>query len=134
MGLPIITIVGNISRMEMKQINNGSVCKFQIECSEKYKDTWTNLYINTEVWNKQAEFVNQYFNDGDAVIASGKLYTNIYENKEGKKVYETKLQFPNISFVPKGKSETGMNSPVVTETINKTVLRPEPIADSEIPF
>ena len=134
MGLPTITIVGNISRIETKQVGSNTICSFQIECSEKYKDDWTNLYINSEVWNKQAEFVNQYFNDGDAVVATGKLYTNVYQNKEGKKVYETKLQFPNIQFAPKAKSNTGMNSPVEIQTINKTVPRPKPIESGDVPF
>ena len=132
MGLPIVTIVGNISRIEMKTAGSNTVCKFQIECSEKYKDEWTNLYINTEVWNKQAEFVNQYFKSGDVVVATGKLYTNVYENKEGKKVYETKLQFPNVQFAPKSKNGTGMNSPVETQTISKTV--PIDIDEDSLPF
>ena len=37
------------------------------------------------------------------MIVTGKLVTNVYENNEGKKIYENKLLFPNVSFVPKTK-------------------------------
>jgi single-strand DNA-binding protein len=105
--LPEITVVGNLKRIEMKYTqSNKAVTKFQIECAEKNaKGEWTNLYLSGECWEKQAEFVNQYFKDGSPAIVTGKLYTNIYEKQDGSKVYENKLLFPKVSFIPKDKSE-----------------------------
>ena len=90
----------------MKYTQGGkAVTKFQIECAEKNaKGEWTNLYLSGECWEKQAEFVNQYFMDGSPAIVTGKLYTNVYEKSDGSKVYENKLLFPSVSFVPKDKS------------------------------
>ena len=107
--LPSITAVGNISRMELTYTQSGkALMKFQVECSEKNsKGEYENLYLKGECWDKSAEFVNQYFNDGSAVIVTGKLVTNIYTNKEGKKIYENKLLFPNVSFIPKDKASNG---------------------------
>lgn len=107
MSLPTITVIGNMKRIELKYTQNGkAVCKFQVECADKNaKGEWTNLYLAGECWEKQAEFVNQYFRDGSVAIVTGKLYTNVYENKDGKKVYENKLLFPNVSFAPKDKAE-----------------------------
>jgi single-strand DNA-binding protein len=104
--LPEITVVGNLKRIEMKYTqSNKAVTKFQIECAEKNaKGEWTNLYLSGECWEKQAEFVNQYFKDGSPAIVTGKLYTNIYEKQDGGKVYENKLLFPKVSFIPKDKS------------------------------
>ena len=104
--LPTITIVGTMKRIEMKHTQSGkAITKFQIECAEKNnKGEWTNLYLSGECWEKSAEFVNQYFRDGSPAIVTGKLYTNVYEKQDGTKVYENKLLFPNVSFVPKDKS------------------------------
>ena len=104
--LPEITVVGNISKMELSYTQGGkALMKFQVECSEKNsKGEYNNLYLKGECWEKSAEFVNQYFNDGSAVIVTGKLVTNIYDNKDGKKIYENKLLFPSVSFIPKDKS------------------------------
>jgi len=109
--LPIMTVTGNIGRMELRYTSSGkALMKFQVECSEKNsKGEYQNLYLDGECWEKQAEFVNQYFNDGDAVTVTGKLYTNVYE-KDGKKVYQNKLLFPNVGFVPKPKAQRGQQS------------------------
>ena len=113
MALPTITVFGNINRKELRYIPSGkALCKFQIECSEKNtKGEWENLYLKGEVWDKQAEFVNQYFNDGDVIVVTGKLVTNVYEKQDGSKVYENKLLFPSVSFPPKAKdSNTQSNN------------------------
>ena len=104
--LPTITAVGTMKRIEMKHTQSGkAITKFQIECAEKNnKGEWTNLYLSGECWEKSAEFVNQYFRDGSPAIVTGKLFTNVYEKQDGTKVYENKLLFPSVSFIPKDKS------------------------------
>lgn len=104
--LPTITVIGTMKRIEIKYTQSGkAVTKFQIECAEKdKKGEWTNLYLSGECWEKSAEFVNQYFRDGSPAIVTGKLFTNVYEKQDGTKVYENKLLFPSVSFVPKDKS------------------------------
>jgi single-stranded DNA-binding protein len=105
--LPTITVVGNLKRIETRFLPSGKqLTKFQIECAEKGKDDkWTNLYLSGECWEQQAKFVEQYFKDGSPAIVTGKLFTNVYENQAGIKVYENKLLFPSVSFVPKDKSD-----------------------------
>lgn len=113
MSLPVITVNGNMKRIELKYTASGkAVCKFQIECAEKNsKGDWVNLYLTGEVWEKSAEFVNQYFRDGSVAVVTGKLYTNVYEKQDGSKVYENKLLFPDVSFPPKDKSENSKQAP-----------------------
>ena len=105
MSLPVVTIVGNLSRIESKFIPSGKqVVKFQVECSEKdSKGEWKNLYINGEVWDKAADFFMKYFKDGSVAIVTGKLVTNVYAKQDGTKVYENKFLFPNVSFAPREK-------------------------------
>lgn len=107
MALPIIQLVGTLKRTGLTYILSGkALYKFQLECSEKNtKGEYDNLYISGELWDKQAEFANQYFKDGSVAVVTGKLVTKSYEKNDGSKVYENKLLFPSISFVPKDKSD-----------------------------
>jgi len=150
--LPTITVIGNLKRIETKFTqNNKQVTKFQVECAEKNKNgEWTNLYLSGECWEKQAEFVNNYFNEGSIAIVTGKLYTNIYPKQDGSKVYENKLLFPKVDFAPKDKSEpqsqgvqhaqqhsqaqTGANAPIRRETVQSSDVPTIDIDEDEIPF
>jgi|FLOH01.1.fsa_nt_gi single stranded DNA-binding protein len=107
MGLPTVTVIGNLKGIELKYTQSGkALCKFKVECAEKNtKGEWVNLYLNGECWDKQAEFVNQYFQDGSVAIVTGKLFTNVYKDKNDKNVYEVKLLFPSVSFAPKDKAD-----------------------------
>ena len=107
MGLPVITAVGTLNKLETKFTPSGKeVTKFTLECSEKNaKDEWHNLYLKGEVWEQASQFLNKYFKDGSVAIVAGKLVTNVYEKQDGSKVYENKLLFPSVSFVPKDKTD-----------------------------
>lgn len=105
--LPQITAVGTLNKLETKYTPSGKeVTKFTLECSEKNaKDEWHNLYLKGEVWEQTSQFLNKYFKDGSVAIVTGKLVTNVYEKQDGSKVYENKLLFPSVSFVPKDKTD-----------------------------
>ena len=105
MALPILTVIGNIQKIETRQTQSGkSVTSVNVSCGEKNaKGEYDNLYIKADFWEKQSNFVSQYFKEGDAIIVTGKLVTTNYAKQDGTKVYETKFQFPNASFVPKSK-------------------------------
>lgn len=110
MSLPTVSIFGTINKIETRFSQTGTqITSFQIECSEKNKDgEWENLYIKGAVFNKSAEFVNNYFQDGSLCVATGKLVTEVYEGQDGKKKYEIKLKFPQIEFAPKAKGESSV--------------------------
>ena len=105
--LPQITAVGTLNKIETKYTPSGKeVTKFTLECNEKNaKGEWENLYLKGEVWEKASTFLNQYFKDGSVAIVTGKLVTNVYEKQDGSKVYENKLLFPTVSFIPKDKAD-----------------------------
>lgn len=105
MALPIIQDVGTLKKTGLKYLPSGkAVFKFQIECSEKISaDKWENLYLSGELWEKQAEFANEWFKDGSVVIFSGKLVTKSYDRQDGTKAYENKLLYPTLSFIPREK-------------------------------
>ncbi len=111
MSLPQITAIGTLNKLETKFTPSGKeVTKFTLECSEKNtKGEWENLYLKGEVWDKASIFLNSYFKNGSVAIITGKLVTNVYEKNDGTKVYENKLLFPSISFVPKEKNTDNQN-------------------------
>lgn len=138
MSLPQITAVGTLNKLETKFTPSGKeVTKFVLECSEKNtKGEWENLYLKGEVWDKASTFLNQFFKNGSAVIVTGKLVTNVYEKNDGSKVYENKLLFPSISFIPKDKSDNQENQR--PQQKQEPVIQYEPNFEfdesSEIPF
>ena len=136
--LPTITVIGNLSKLETKFTPSGKeVTKFQVECSEKNtKGEWENLYLKGEVWEKASTFLNQYFKDGSVAIVTGKLVTNVYEKQDGSKVYENKLLFPSVSFVPKDKADNQRQAqPKREPKIEYEGKIPEiDIDEDEIPF
>lgn len=144
MALPIIQIVGTLKRTGLTYVPSGkALYKFQLECSEKNtKGEYDNLYISGELWDKQAEFANQYFKDGSVAVVTGKLVTKSYEKNDGSKVYENKLLFPSIGFVPKDKSDNQeiqrpqqKQEPRIEYEKQNTSMYPEiDIDEDEIPF
>lgn len=135
MALPIVSIFGNINKIELKYLPSGkALCSYKIECSEKNsKGEWENLYIDGVSFEKSAEFINQYFKDGDACIATGKLITEVYE-KDGKKVYTIKLKFPQIQFAPKSKNVDGSAKREVPVSVTYEKMPEFDINSDEIPF
>ncbi len=139
MSLPSLTVIGNLKRTELRHTPSGkALYKFQVECAEKNnKGEWNNLYISGELWDKQAEFANQYFRDGSVAVVTGKLVTNVYEKQDGTKVYENKFLFPNIGFAPKDKSEQQPQQQyqAQTQTIDVSQQQnPSADLDETIPF
>lgn len=136
MSLPQITIVGTIKKTSLTYIPSGkALFKFTVECSEKNaKGEWDNLYLNGELWDKQAEFGNQYFKDGSVAIVTGKLVTKMYEKQDGTKVYENKLLFPNLSFVPKDKQDNQSQPKQQPKVVYENNVPEIDIDEEEIPF
>lgn len=141
MSLPTITVVGELKYIETKHLPSGKqLTSFQVSCSEKnIKGEWENLYLKGEVWGKSSEFVSKYFNNGSVAVVTGKLYTNTYD-KNGTKVYENKLLFPQVSFLPKDKSENRNNTQPQQQQYRKADDTPQQYTqptvdiDGEIPF
>jgi len=107
MALPTLTIIGNIQKLETRRTQTGkNITSLNLSCGDKNaKGEYDNLYIKAEFWEKQSDFVSQYFKEGDVIIVTGKLVTTNYTKQDGTKVYETKFQFPQASFVPKTKQQ-----------------------------
>ncbi len=139
MSLPTLSAIGHIKFKEFKQANGKNLCSFLLSCSEKkFKgEGYDSLDIKVTVWEKQADFVNTYLNDGDVCEVVGKIETNVFTKDDGTKIRTTQFKFPSVNFVPKPFSNnselrqaTVGNIPIVHETIAK----PATIEDAGLPF
>ena len=139
MSLPTLTVIGNVQKIETRQTQSGkSITTISVSAGEKNKSgEYDNLYIKADFWEKQSDFVSQYFKEGDVIVVTGKLVTTSYTKQDNTKVYETKFQFPQASFAPKAKEAQPMQSQPASSQTAPSQQGSTPtfdVDDSEIPF
>lgn len=102
-------ILGRIGQIEKKNFEWGSVLKFSVATSEKYKKkdgekveetTWHNC----EAFGTLADVIEKFFKKGDGIYVEGKTKHEKYE-KDGVEKYSTKVKIDTFSFLPTKKSE-----------------------------
>jgi len=84
-----VTLMGNLTRdPELKYLANGTaVCSFSLALNESWKDDQGEKqehvsYIDCEAWNKIAETLGEYLRKGRAVLVSGSLRQQRWQDKE----------------------------------------------------
>ena len=55
-------------------------------------------FFNCRTFGKQAEFVEKYLKKGIKIVVEGRLQNDNYTNKEGQKVYRTRIIVENLEF------------------------------------
>ena len=97
-------------------------------------------FFDCTAFGKQAEFVERYLKKGTKMVVVGRLQNDNYTNKEGQKVYRTRIMVDELEFA-ESKNVAGEGSE------NRPSGRPEPSAadkdgfmnipdgiDEELPF
>lgn len=104
------------------QIENIMVAQFTIAISRAYVKQGEERqadFITIVAWNKTAEFCSKYFKKGQQVGISGRIETGSYDDKDGKKVYTTKVIAEHVYFADSRKETTDApfeeNIPTVTD-------------------
>lgn len=65
-------------------------------------------YINCTAWGKTAEFVDQFFHKGSLIVLIGRIQSNRWTDKDGKKHYDTEVVADRVWFgEPKKKEQDG---------------------------
>ena len=79
-----VQITGRLtSDPEMKEINGKSLVNFRIACNDNDKNP---VFIQCEAWEKQADFIGNYFQKGKMIlISSGSLKFSSWEDNDGNK-------------------------------------------------
>ena len=101
------TIMGRFVREpELRRTNSGKpVCSFTIACDKPGKDSGAS-FIDCVAWDKTAEFIDNYFTKGSAIIVEGRLESRQYETKDGQKRTVLEVVVSQAHFCEKKKEET----------------------------
>ena len=101
-----VTIMGRLVRdPELRRTNSGkAVTSFAIACDKPGKDSGAS-FIDCVAWEKTAEFVNNFFTKGSAIIVEGRLESRQYETKDGQKRTATEVVVSQAHFCEKKKDD-----------------------------
>ena len=101
------TIMGRFVRdPELRRTNTGkAVTSFTIACDKPGKDSGAS-FIECVAWDKTAEFINNYFTKGSAIIVEGRLESRQYETKDGQKRTVVEVVVSQAHFCEKKKDES----------------------------
>lgn len=85
-----IILVGNLTRDPQLRFlpSSMALCDFGLAVNEKYKtkageERENVLFVDCVAWGKQGETINQYMKKGSAILVSGKLKLETWEDKNG---------------------------------------------------
>jgi single-strand DNA-binding protein len=85
----------------MRRTNSGkAVVSFTLACDKGGKNTGAS-FIDCVAWEKNGEFISNYFKKGAAIIVEGRLETRQYETKDGHKRTATEVVVTQSHFCEK---------------------------------
>ncbi len=76
---------------------------------DKKEDT---LFIDVTVWEKMAENCCEYLAKGRPVLVEGRLVTDTWDDKDGRKQYKTRVMANAVQFI--GGRDSGESKPVAS--------------------
>ena len=111
------------------QIDNTMVAQFVLAINRAYAKQGEERkadFITIVAWGKTAEFCSKYFKKGQQVGVTGRIETGSYDDKDGKRVYTTKVIAEHVDFADSNKSENNGNDPFSSQM--------QAITDDDLPF
>jgi len=95
----VVVLAGNVvADPESRSTNTGkSIATFRLAVNNPLNDKDT-LFVDVDVWEKQADFVSQYVKKGSSVSVTGRLKQDSWE-KEGKKFSKILVVAERVNFV-----------------------------------
>ena len=103
-------------------------------------------FIGCVAFGKSAEFAERYLHKGTKIVATGRIQTGSYVNKDGVKVYTTDVVVEDQEFAESKNSAAGNDGGYNGGGYNSAPARPQPAAatdgfmnipdgiDEELPF
>ena len=86
--------------LKYTQTSSKPVVSFTLAVDRSYKQENgpSADFINCVAWNKTAEFISQYFNKGQEMVAVGAIQVRTYTDQQGVKKYVTEVKVDEVSF------------------------------------
>jgi single-strand DNA-binding protein len=114
--------------------NSMAIASFSIAVNRKFKREGEPDadFFNCTAFGKQAEFVEKYLKQGTKVLITGRVQNDNYTNKEGQKVYGTRIMVEEIEFAESKAASTSTPAPANTPSFNPDGFMQ--INDADLPF
>lgn len=96
-----VILMGRLTRdPEVRYSNDLAVASFSIAVDRRFKREGQPEadFFNCTAFRKTAEFVEKYLHKGTKVVLDGEINNDNYTNKEGQKVYGTRIIVNQIEF------------------------------------
>lgn len=114
-GLNKVLCIGRLGAdPELRFTGNGQpVMDMRIACTESWFDKGSNQrkehteWITCTVWGARAEALAKVVKKGDLICVEGSIRTTSYEDRDGNKRYQTKVQTSNVVLCGGGKGSGG---------------------------
>ena len=147
-----VILVGNITRdLELRYIPSGTaVVKVGLAVNESFKDKdgqrrEKTLFIDIDVWGRQAETLCEYAGKGRCILVEGTLELDTWDDKDGNKRSKIKVRCDRFQFMDSKETTHGTAQPAETRPranssegtgIQATKAQDQPPAEeqSDIPF
>ena len=127
-----VCLIGRLTadpEIRYTQIENIMVAQFNLAVNRAYAKQGEERkvdFITIVAWGKTAEFCSKYFRKGQQVGVTGRIETGSYDDKDGKKVYTTKVIAEHVDFADSNKNENNSNDPFNSQM--------SAITDDDLPF
>lgn len=122
-----VILMGNLTRdpeLSYGQSSNTAFARFSIAVNRRFsRDGEPDTdFFNCTAFGKTAEFVEKYFHKGSRMLLSGQVQNDNYTNKNGEKVYGTRVIVDEVEFGQKKGEDTSGGSGYTGSTPD----RPDP--------
>ena len=129
--------------------NSTAVARYTLAVDRRFRrdgDSATADFIGCVAFGKSAEFAERYLHKGTKIVATGRIQTGSYVNKDGVKVYTTDVVVEDQEFAESKNSAAGNDGGYNGGGYNSAPARPQPAAatdgfmnipdgiDEELPF
>ena len=112
-----------------------AIASFSIAVNRKFKREGEPDadFFNCTAFGKQAEFVEKYLKQGTKVLITGRVQNDNYTNKEGQKVYGTRIMVEEIEFAESKAASASSGTQTNTPSFNPDGFMNIP-DDADLPF
>lgn len=134
-----VVLVGRLTRDPEVRYSQGdkatAVARYTLAVDRRFKrdNEPTADFIPCVVFGRSGEFAEKYFRQGMRVAISGRIQTGNYTNKEGVKVYTTKVIVEDQEFA-ESKAESQKNASAAPQSDGDGFMNIPDGIDEELPF
>lgn len=95
-----VNLVGRLTKDPLTRTVAGDRSVVEITVAVKRKNVKDKTdFIPCQAWGKKGEFLSKYFQKGNMIQISGHIETSNYTNKDGVRVFDTRVNVEEADFV-----------------------------------